>query len=171
MAVQDMEVSDTSVTNGNANTSSTTTSSLQSLSPTSSSSPPPPPPPPPPPVIISPCAACKILRRRCAVEKCVLAPYFPPTEPAKFTIAHRVFGASNIIKLLQVRYHIPFSFFFFLGSDVGDHIIITFVWIYSNRFFTIRSYRSISVCGITLASVRQWESNERDKSVSMPCGD
>ncbi|CAL9007832.1 unnamed protein product [Prunus brigantina] len=59
-----------------------------------------PPPPPPPPVVLSPCAACKILRRRCA-EKCVLAPYFPPTEPLKFTIAHRVFGASNIIKLLQ----------------------------------------------------------------------
>ncbi|KAI3459037.1 hypothetical protein Pfo_015700 [Paulownia fortunei] len=68
------------------------------LSPTSSSSPPSS--PPSPPVILSPCAACKILRRRC-VEKCVLAPYFPPTEPLKFTIAHRVFGASNIIKLLQ----------------------------------------------------------------------
>jgi len=58
-------------------------------------------PPPPPTVVMSPCAACKILRRKCA-EKCVLAPYFPPTEPAKFTIAHRVFGASNIIKFLQV---------------------------------------------------------------------
>ncbi|KDO44597.1 hypothetical protein CISIN_1g047530mg, partial [Citrus sinensis] len=55
---------------------------------------------PPPPVVLSPCAACKILRRRC-VEKCVLAPYFPPTEPQKFVIAHRVFGASNIIKFLQ----------------------------------------------------------------------
>ncbi|KAL4284558.1 hypothetical protein GQ457_16G007450 [Hibiscus cannabinus] len=63
-------------------------------SPTSS------PPPLPPAVVLSPCAACKILRRRCA-DKCVLAPYFPPTEPAKFTIAHRVFGASNIIKFLQ----------------------------------------------------------------------
>jgi hypothetical protein len=77
----------------------------------SSCSPPPPPPPPavlqvvgnvpPPTVVLSPCAACKILRRRCA-DGCVLAPYFPPTEPAKFTTAHRVFGASNIIKLLQV---------------------------------------------------------------------
>ncbi|KAL9855686.1 putative transcription factor AS2-LOB family [Arabidopsis thaliana] len=59
--------------------------------------------PPPslsPRVVLSPCAACKILRRRCA-ERCVLAPYFPPTDPAKFTIAHRVFGASNIIKFLQ----------------------------------------------------------------------
>ncbi|XP_026427373.1 LOB domain-containing protein 1-like [Papaver somniferum] len=57
-------------------------------------------PPSPPQVIVSPCAACKILRRRC-VEKCVLAPYFPPAEPLKFTTAHRVFGASNIIKMLQ----------------------------------------------------------------------
>lgn len=72
-------------------------SASDSCSPPSSSSPSP---PPHPPVIISPCAACKILRRRCA-EKCVLAPYFPPTEPSKFTIAHRVFGASNIIKFLQ----------------------------------------------------------------------
>ncbi|KAL1532799.1 LOB domain-containing protein 1 [Salvia divinorum] len=62
---------------------------------TSSSSPPSSPPP-----ILTPCAACKILRRRC-VDKCILAPYFPPTDPLKFTIAHRVFGASNIIKLLQ----------------------------------------------------------------------
>uniref|UniRef100_A0A0A9FQU7 LOB domain-containing protein n=1 Tax=Arundo donax TaxID=35708 RepID=A0A0A9FQU7_ARUDO len=57
-------------------------------------------PPPPAAVVLSPCAACKILRRRC-VDRCVLAPYFPPTEPHKFATAHRVFGASNIIKLLQ----------------------------------------------------------------------
>ncbi|KAK8604983.1 hypothetical protein V6N13_082444 [Hibiscus sabdariffa] len=73
-------------------------SSPQSLSPKSSSSSSSP--PRTPPVVLSPCAACKILRRRCA-DKCVLAPYFPPTEPTKFTIAHRVFGASNIIKFLQ----------------------------------------------------------------------
>ncbi|GER28307.1 LOB domain protein [Striga asiatica] len=70
------------------------------ISPYSSPSPPSSPPTPQAPAILTPCAACKILRRRCA-EKCVLAPYFPPTEPLKFTIAHRVFGASNIIKLLQ----------------------------------------------------------------------
>ncbi|XP_008789049.1 LOB domain-containing protein 1-like [Phoenix dactylifera] len=72
-------------------------SSSPSSSPTSS---PPSFPPTSPPVVLSPCAACKILRRRC-VDKCVLAPYFPPTEPLKFTTAHRVFGASNIIKFLQ----------------------------------------------------------------------
>ncbi|KAI3518237.1 hypothetical protein L1887_06747 [Cichorium endivia] len=51
-------------------------------------------------VMATPCAACKILRRKCA-ETCILAPYFPPHEPLKFIMAHRVFGASNIIKFLQ----------------------------------------------------------------------
>ncbi|KAK9154129.1 hypothetical protein Sjap_001609 [Stephania japonica] len=74
--------------------------SYSSPSTTSSPSPSTPPLPPAPTVVVSPCAACKILRRRC-VEKCVLAPYFPPKEPLKFTTAHRVFGASNIIKMLQ----------------------------------------------------------------------
>ncbi|XP_060175195.1 LOB domain-containing protein 1-like [Lycium barbarum] len=74
--------------------------SSRSVSPSSSSSPPNSPSPPQVAVVVSPCAACKILRRRCA-EKCVLAPYFPPNDPIKFTTAHRVFGASNIIKFLQ----------------------------------------------------------------------
>ncbi|CBI16264.3 hypothetical protein VitviT2T_008012 [Vitis vinifera] len=86
-----MECSDSTAATNNSSCSS---SSPRSLSPSSSSS------PPPPNVVLSPCAACKILRRRCA-DKCVLAPYFPPTDPAKFTTAHRVFGASNIIKFLQ----------------------------------------------------------------------
>ncbi|KAI4304672.1 hypothetical protein MLD38_040148 [Melastoma candidum] len=55
---------------------------------------------PPPRAVISPCAACKALRRRCD-EKCILAPYFPPSDPVTFAAAHRVFGASNIIKFLQ----------------------------------------------------------------------
>ena len=91
-------------------TSTTTTTSLSPAaaqsspsfpSPPSQSPPSPSAPHSPPPIVLSPCAACKILRRRC-VDKCILAPYFPPTHPLKFTIAHRVFGASNIIKLLQV---------------------------------------------------------------------
>lgn len=84
-----------------AATTTTTFHNHSSSSPSScSTSSPPSLPPTPPPVVLSPCAACKILRRRC-VDKCVLAPYFPPTEPFKFTTAHRVFGASNIIKFLQ----------------------------------------------------------------------
>ncbi|KAH9327882.1 hypothetical protein KI387_044374, partial [Taxus chinensis] len=48
----------------------------------------------------SPCAACKFLRRKCTVE-CVFAPYFPPEEPQKFVNVHKIFGASNVTKLLN----------------------------------------------------------------------
>ncbi|KAL2549440.1 LOB domain-containing protein 1 [Forsythia ovata] len=81
-------------------TAATSPSSLSPMSPASSPTGSFPSSPPPAIIVISPCAACKILRRRC-VDKCLLAPYFPPSEPLKFTIAHRVFGASNIIRLLQ----------------------------------------------------------------------
>jgi hypothetical protein len=50
----------------------------------------------------APCASCKLLRRRCTQE-CVFAPYFPPEDPHKFAIVHKVFGASNVSKMLQVR--------------------------------------------------------------------
>ncbi|CAN6304317.1 unnamed protein product, partial [Urochloa humidicola] len=66
--------------------------------------------PPPPPTAgfihikmsssSSPCAACKLLRRKCT-QGCVFAPYFPPDNPAKFANVHRVFGASNVSKLLN----------------------------------------------------------------------
>ncbi|CAI0450446.1 unnamed protein product [Linum tenue] len=49
---------------------------------------------------LSPCAACKLLRRRCA-QDCVFAPYFPADEPHKFANVHKVFGASNVNKMLQ----------------------------------------------------------------------
>ncbi|XP_065882130.1 LOB domain-containing protein 13 [Euphorbia lathyris] len=48
---------------------------------------------------ITPCAACKLLRRRCA-EECPFSPYFSPREPHKFAAVHKVFGASNVSKLL-----------------------------------------------------------------------
>ncbi|XP_058181420.1 LOB domain-containing protein 12-like [Rhododendron vialii] len=50
---------------------------------------------------ISPCASCKLLRRRCAKDCCIFAPYFPPDDPYKFAIVHKVFGASNVAKMLQ----------------------------------------------------------------------
>ncbi|CAH1438265.1 unnamed protein product [Lactuca virosa] len=48
----------------------------------------------------SPCAACKFLRRKCQPE-CVFAPYFPADQPQKFANVHKVFGASNVTKLLN----------------------------------------------------------------------
>lgn len=48
----------------------------------------------------TPCAACKFLRRKC-LPSCLFAPYFPPEEPLKFINVHKIFGASNVTKLLN----------------------------------------------------------------------
>ncbi|KAG0501601.1 hypothetical protein HPP92_001673 [Vanilla planifolia] len=53
-----------------------------------------------PPPTPSPCAACKFLRRKCQPE-CLFAPYFLADQPQKFVSVHRVFGASNVTKLLN----------------------------------------------------------------------
>ncbi|GFZ15063.1 lateral organ boundaries (LOB) domain family protein [Actinidia rufa] len=36
----------------------------------------------------SPCASCKLLRRRC-VKDCIFAPYFPSDDPQKFAMVHK----------------------------------------------------------------------------------
>ncbi|XP_042503333.1 LOB domain-containing protein 1-like [Macadamia integrifolia] len=51
--------------------------------------------------ISQPCAACRMLRRRCGSD-CLLAPYFPPKEADNFVVVHKVFGASNVMKMLQM---------------------------------------------------------------------
>ncbi|XWS31453.1 hypothetical protein CRYUN_Cryun23aG0077500 [Craigia yunnanensis] len=52
----------------------------------------------------SPCGACKFLRRKCASD-CIFAPFFCSEQgPARFAAIHKVFGASNVSKLLL---HIP----------------------------------------------------------------
>lgn len=48
----------------------------------------------------TPCAACKFLRRKC-IPSCVFAPYFPPEDPQKFINVHKIFGASNVTKLIH----------------------------------------------------------------------
>lgn len=50
---------------------------------------------------LTPCAACKLLRRKCA-EECPFSPYFSPHEPHKFAAVHKVFGASNVSKMLMI---------------------------------------------------------------------
>ncbi|XP_031270802.1 LOB domain-containing protein 20-like [Pistacia vera] len=58
----------------------------------------------PPPVPSAPCGACKFLRRKC-VSGCIFAPYFGTDQgAARFAAVHKVFGASNVSKLLL---HIP----------------------------------------------------------------
>ncbi|XP_010427728.1 PREDICTED: LOB domain-containing protein 16-like [Camelina sativa] len=52
----------------------------------------------------SPCGACKFLRRKCVID-CIFAPYFSSEEsPARFAAIHKVFGASNVSKILL---HVP----------------------------------------------------------------
>ncbi|KAL0401318.1 UNVERIFIED_CONTAM: LOB domain-containing protein 33 [Sesamum latifolium] len=52
----------------------------------------------------SSCGACKFLRRRCN-DECVFAPYFCYDQAAShFAAVHKVFGASNVSKLLL---HLP----------------------------------------------------------------
>jgi len=46
------------------------------------------------------CAACKYQRRKCSSE-CPLAPYFPADKPKMFSNAHRLFGVSNIQRILK----------------------------------------------------------------------
>ncbi|CAM8974378.1 unnamed protein product [Rhodiola kirilowii] len=51
-----------------------------------------------------PCGACKFLRRKC-VAGCIFAPYFDSEQgSAHFAAVHKVFGASNVSKMLQ---HVP----------------------------------------------------------------
>ncbi|KAJ3682600.1 hypothetical protein LUZ60_015173 [Juncus effusus] len=48
-----------------------------------------------------PCGACKFLRRKC-VSGCIFAPYFDAEQGAgHFAAVHKVFGASNVSKLLM----------------------------------------------------------------------
>ncbi|XP_068636257.1 LOB domain-containing protein 20-like [Aristolochia californica] len=52
----------------------------------------------------APCGACKFLRRKC-VSGCIFSPYFGSDQgAARFAAVHKVFGASNVSKLLL---HIP----------------------------------------------------------------
>ncbi|KAF9617722.1 hypothetical protein IFM89_038222 [Coptis chinensis] len=46
------------------------------------------------------CAACKYQRRKCQPD-CTLAPYFPPTHQTQFLNVHKLFGVSNILKVLR----------------------------------------------------------------------
>ncbi|CAL5429278.1 unnamed protein product [Camellia sinensis] len=46
------------------------------------------------------CAACKYQRRKCAPD-CPLAPHFPQHQHKHFLNVHKLFGVSNIVKVLK----------------------------------------------------------------------
>ncbi|KAK1414236.1 hypothetical protein QVD17_29978 [Tagetes erecta] len=59
-----------------------------------------PPPPPRSTSTIQACAACRYQRRKCAPD-CILAPYFPHDRQRQFQNAHKLFGVSNITKIIR----------------------------------------------------------------------
>ncbi|KAL2899362.1 LOB domain-containing protein 15 [Bienertia sinuspersici] len=69
-------------------------------------------PPPPGTTLntITPCAACKLLRRRCA-EECPFSPYFSPHEPQKFAAEvpenQRADAANSLVYEANVRLRDP----------------------------------------------------------------
>ncbi|XP_062103002.1 LOB domain-containing protein 2 [Humulus lupulus] len=46
------------------------------------------------------CAACKHQRKKCH-EGCILAPYFPAERSREFQAVHKVFGVSNVTKMVK----------------------------------------------------------------------
>ncbi|KAM6555538.1 hypothetical protein CsatB_002557 [Cannabis sativa] len=46
------------------------------------------------------CAACKYLRKSCPLD-CIFSPYFPSNNPQRFSFVHKIFGASNVGKMLK----------------------------------------------------------------------
>ncbi|XP_012079540.1 LOB domain-containing protein 2 [Jatropha curcas] len=46
------------------------------------------------------CASCKHQRKKCG-EDCILAPYFPADRSREFQAVHKVFGVSNVMKLVR----------------------------------------------------------------------
>ncbi|KZV17295.1 LOB domain-containing protein [Dorcoceras hygrometricum] len=46
------------------------------------------------------CAACRHLRRRCPSD-CIFSPYFPSHDSKRFRCVHKIYGASNVAKMLQ----------------------------------------------------------------------
>ncbi|KAJ0989398.1 hypothetical protein J5N97_007754 [Dioscorea zingiberensis] len=48
------------------------------------------------------CASCKHQRKRCSKE-CILAPHFPADKAEQFNAVQKVFGVSNITKMLKAK--------------------------------------------------------------------
>lgn len=46
------------------------------------------------------CAACKHQRKKCS-EECILAKYFPANRAREFQAVHKVFGVSNVTKIVR----------------------------------------------------------------------
>ncbi|KAK1425393.1 hypothetical protein QVD17_20745 [Tagetes erecta] len=51
-------------------------------------------------VALPACASCRHQRKKCT-QNCVLAPFFPAEKTQDFQMVHKVFGVSNVTKLVK----------------------------------------------------------------------
>ena len=83
------------------------------------------------------CAACKYSRRKCH-SNCIFYPYFPFNNTQRFACVHRIYGASNVGKMLQVI-TIYFVLFLFL-----------YVWISKNLRELFSLHINVFLCTLSL---------------------
>lgn len=66
---------------------------------------------------------CKLQKRKCHSE-CTFAPYFPANDLARFSCVNKLYGHTNLGKMLQVMCYMVSSF-----DD--KHILIVYINIYA----------------------------------------
>ena len=99
-----------------------------------------------------PCAACKFLRRKC-VKGCVFAPYFLSEQGTEgFCAVHKVFGASNVSKLLsriglhEQRQHAVLTIQYEAQARLLDPVYGCVRIIFSLQQQVMRVYISMNAC-------------------------
>ncbi|CAI8586883.1 unnamed protein product [Vicia faba] len=80
------------------------------------------------------CAACKSQRRKCPSD-CIFFPYFPANDPQRFAYVHKIYGGSNVGKMLKqlpyyVREHAANSLY--LEAKYESNLNLKFVMPQSN---------------------------------------
>ncbi|RDX90629.1 LOB domain-containing protein 24, partial [Mucuna pruriens] len=72
------------------------------------------------------CAACRNQRRKCPSD-CIFSPYFPSNDPQRYASVRRIYGGSNVGKMLKqiplyVRAHAADSLYYEAQCRIQDPI-------------------------------------------------
>ncbi|KAK4362435.1 hypothetical protein RND71_017676 [Anisodus tanguticus] len=114
------------------------------------------------------CAACKYQRRRC-ISDCPLAPYFPADQPKMFQNAHRLFGVSNILKILKnldpSQKKVAMKSIIYQANARDKHPVYGCVAEIQNLLFNIQLYEEeLQAVYAQLAFYRQQQQQQQDIS-------
>ncbi|XP_076900232.1 LOB domain-containing protein 4-like [Bidens hawaiensis] len=122
----------------------------------------------------APCAACKLLRRRCS-QDCVFAPYFPADEPHKFASVHKVFGASNVNKMLQElpehhRGDAVSSMVYEANARIRDPVYgcVGAISSLQQQIDALQAQLAVSQAEVVHMRMRQFSSNQSPENISPP---